>query len=139
MQTPPDATSSSPIESPMHEANTIRLRGMLIFLGCFIACAIGIHAGVYWLFAVDRHRAKSENVEITGLRVVRELPPEPRLQPSVGHGTLPRADLAAMQEHDRAAFERLHWIDPSTGQVRIPDDIVARVAQLSAPTTRRSR
>lgn len=143
MQTPPEPTSgttaeTAAVESPMHEASSIRLRGMLIFLGCFVGSAIVIHAGVYWLFAVYRHQAKSENVEITGLRDVRTLPPEPRLQPSVGNPQVPAVDLAEMRERDRSAFEQRHWIDAASGQVRIPEEIVAQVAQLSGATTRRS-
>jgi hypothetical protein len=127
----------------MHEASTIRLRGMLIFLGCFVGSAIVIHAGVYGLFAWYRHEAKGENVATTALRDVRTLPREPRLQPSVGHSPLAAVDLAEMRERDRAAFEQRHWVDRTSDQVRIPDEIVAQVAQLSAPpqtpTTRRSR
>jgi hypothetical protein len=127
-------------ESPLHEGSHIGLRGMIWFFVWFFIIAIVIHLLVYALYRLYLHDAKKQSVPITALRgqVTRSIPPEPRLQPSIDHDALPRVDLDQLHARDLAEFRRRGWVDEA-GAVRIPQQIVEQVAQMSAATTRGSK
>ena len=127
-QTPSGETG----ESPLHERSGIELRTLIRFVVIFIVAAIAIHLIVWLVFVVFRSAAGQPR-EITGVTEARIAPPEPRLQPSVQHNALPALDLATMREAERAELARRGFVDEKSGQIRVPDEIVARVARMSQP------
>jgi hypothetical protein len=137
----PDMSVHGERESPLHEASTIRLRAMIWFFVWFFVAAVVIHLlilALYYLYLAD---AKKENVPITALSgdVTRAVPPEPRLQPSIDHDALPRVDMDQLTARDLADFRARGWVDDKSGAVKIPQQIVDQVVQMSKPTTRGAR
>ena len=127
-------------ESPLHEASAIRLRGMILFFVWFTIALIVVHMLLFGLYKLYLNQAKRSDVKITELsgEVTRTIPPEPRLQPSPEHDTLPAVDLARMKERDLAEFHRRGWVNEA-GEVAIPPQVIEQVVQMSQPTTRRAR
>jgi hypothetical protein len=124
-------------ESPLHEPSVIRLRAMIWFFVWFFIVAIVIHVLVYALYRIFVAQAADETVPITALsgEVTRSIPPEPRLQPSVHHDTLPRVDMDNLRARDLAEFRRRGWASEKGEEVIIPQRIIDQVAQLSQPAT----
>ena len=125
-------------ESPLHEPERIRLRAMIQFLIWFVVLTMVVHILVFGLYRLYQEQAKKQNVEITGLKQVRVAPPEPRLQPSLEHDSLPRVDMQQMRTRDLEEFKRRGWVDEKTGQVRVPDTIAQQIAQMTQPPATRS-
>ena len=126
-------------ESPLHEASSIRLRAIIVFFVWFFIGLVAIKISVYAIYRVFLHEAAKTSVPITGLvgDVAHSIPPEPRLQPSLDHKSLPKEDLAAMRERDLAEFRRRGWVDDKTGEIKIDEKTLAKVLQLSQPAPRR--
>jgi hypothetical protein len=121
------------VESLNHEPSTISLRGIVYFLIWFVIIAILLHLLVWWWFFVRRSAERGTDVSVTAVVQEHRLPPpEPRMQPSEFHETLPRVDLQELmkRDHDTFAKRSPSWIDPKTGAIRIPDEIVNQVVQL---------
>jgi hypothetical protein len=136
---PTEATATAPAdraaavhsaESPLHEGSNISLRALIWFVIIFLIAGIVIHLLVWWVFIGFRSAVGQER-QITGVTAEHIPPPEPRLQPSVTHNALPSMDLARLQEAEHEEFARRGWVDVETGEVRIPDRIVAQIVQMS--------
>jgi hypothetical protein len=123
-------SSGGDVESPLHESSNIRLRTLINFVIGFVLAAVVIHVVVYWVFAGFR-AAVAQPREITGVAADRIPPPEPRLEPSIQHNTLPSMDLEQLRAAEHDEFARRGWVDPQTGQVRVPEKIVNQLAELS--------
>jgi hypothetical protein len=130
-------------ESPLHEHSTVSLRGVIIFFIWFFVGLAIIEAAVYGLYRLYHREAGFVDVPITGLtdeRVTRQIPPDPRLQPSVDHNALPREDVEAMHARDMEEFRRRPgWVDEKTGEVHVSDTIAAQVIQMTLPENRRKQ
>jgi hypothetical protein len=130
-------------ESPLHEQSSISLRALVIFFIWFFVGLAVIEAFVYGMYRAFHHGAGFVDVPITGLtdeRVTRQIPPDPRLQPSVDHNALPREDLDAMHARDMEEFRRRPgWVDEKTGEVHVSDAIAAQVIQMTLPENRRKQ
>jgi hypothetical protein len=127
-------------ESPLHEGSAIRLRGMIVFFVWFTISMIVIHILLLGLYKLYVNQAKQSDVRITELsgEVTQTVPPEPRLQPSRSHDTMPAVDMAKMNERDLGEFRRRGWVDEA-GEVAIPSQVVQQVMTMSQATTRRTR
>jgi hypothetical protein len=133
--TPPDSTraphsSAGEVESPLHESSNIRLRALINFVVIFVVVAVVIHVVIYLVFAGFR-AAAAQPREITGVAAQRIPPPEPRLQPSVEHNELPSIDLDQMHAAEHEEFARRGWVDPQSGEIRVPEKIVNQLAEAS--------
>jgi hypothetical protein len=126
-------------ESPLHEPERIRLRGMIWFFVWFFIGLVTLHLIILAVYFAYKGSAAKESVPITGLsgeQVTRSIPPPPRLQPSFDHDKLPRVDMDELRARDLAEFRRRGWADDKSAQVKIPTAIVEQVVKLSQPTTR---
>ncbi len=133
-QSPDMSHQTAPGESPLHESSHIRLRSLIVFFVWFFAGLVAIELSVYGVYRIYHHFAGETTIPITGLtnnEVTHSIPPEPRLQPSVDHNSLPNIDMKAMRERDLAEFKKRGWVDDKTGEVRINDDTMNRVIQLT--------
>ena len=117
-------------ESPLHQASTISLRGLVRFLVAFIAAAAVIHLIVWVVFAALRSGQERKDLPASGAGQMNLPPPEPRIQPSVGHDALPASDVADMRAKDLAEYRRRGWIDPD-GRVQVDADTRAKVIRMS--------
>ena len=127
-------------ESPLHESSHVRLRSLIWFAVWFVIALIVIEASVYGMYRLYRHLAARASVPITGLTnsdVTHSVPPEPRLQPSLDHDSLPNTDLQAMRERDLADFRKRGWVDSHTGQVAIDEKTLDQVLKLTQPAAKK--
>ncbi len=102
--------------------------GVAVFLSFVVS--LGIYKGLkaYWL---DTYPPSPPSAAIVG----PQLPPEPRLQPMVGHQVDPQQDWRNMQELDMKANDRLRWIDEKTGLAQIPvTDAMQVIAEKGLPS-----
>jgi len=121
-------------ESPLHQPSTIRLRGLVRFLVGFIVIAAAIHFIVWVVFAAFRAEEQRKDLPASGAGQMNLPPPEPRIQPSLGHDALPVSDVAAMRAQELAEYRRRGWIDEATGRVRIKPEIADEVIRMSGGT-----
>ncbi len=133
-------------ESPNHEPSTINLRGIVIFAVWFVVIGAVIHVMLWLVFKGYLAFERAQDVSVTAVVQEHRLPPpEPRLQRSEFHNTLPREDLQAMEERTKEEFKKRSppWVDPVSGEIQIPDEVVTKVAALphasASPATRQSR
>lgn len=129
------------VESPLHEPEHIRLRGMVKFVVWFVVVLIVVHIFIYAVYQLYQGEARAQTNEITGLSEARIAPREPRLQPSIERNNVPRLDLDQMRRRDIEEFKRRGWIvDEKTGEVRVPDKVIQQITALTAqPATRSAR
>jgi hypothetical protein len=116
-----------------HEPLTLSVRGLVIFVVCFIASAVVIHIVVWRLYRGSMQQEQSNDARRSALISQRPPPAGPALQPSPAHEALPQQDLAALRAAENAEFAKRGWLDESTGEVRVPDDIIQKVAAMTAP------
>lgn len=111
-----------------HEERDVRLRPLLIgLLG-----VVGLVVATFLLMAlVQRVVTGAADARAAGKRprvAMRELPPEPRLQPR------PVEDLHALEAEQDAILNSYGWVDRERGVVRIPiDRAMALVAERGLP------
>jgi len=127
---PPARSPGGEQESPLHESSDIKLRTLIRFAVAFVVVAVLVHIGV-WLVFVGFRAAVAQPREITGVSAEHIPPPEPRLEPSVQHNTLPSMDLEKLRAAEHDEFARRGWVDPQTGQVRVPEKIINQLAEMS--------
>jgi hypothetical protein len=135
--TPGGTSPSGAVESPNHEPSTISLRGIVIFTVWFVVIGVAIHVMLWLVFKGYLAFEAAQDVSVTAVVQERRLaPPEPRLQRSEFHDTLPREDLEAMENKSKEEFAKRtpSWVDPATDKIRIPDEVVASVARLPHAT-----
>jgi hypothetical protein len=125
------AESTPSVESPLHESSHLHLRALIKFTVWFVIGTVVVHLLIWWIFILFRTAVAKEERQITGVEAVRLAPPEPRLQPSVDHNVLPAADMAQLLSVERAELARRGWVDEESGEIRVPDEIVQKLAQLS--------
>jgi len=121
-------------ESAAHEADTLSVRGILWFVIFFVIANLAVLLIVWWMYVGFIHHDERSDVVTSALVAEHPKPPEPRLQPSLGHENTPAEDLATMRARENAEFVRREWMDRNTQRFAIPQDIVNKVSQLSAPS-----
>jgi hypothetical protein len=132
LPSPQQSSPSGERESPLHESSNISLRALIIFVIVFVLVAVGVHFVVYKVFEAFR-AAVAQQREITGVGAERIPPPEPRLEPSVAHKTLPSQDLERLRAAEQEEFARRGWVDEKTGEIRVPENIAQQIAEMSRP------
>jgi hypothetical protein len=100
-----------------HEANTLRVRGLL----GFAAALIGVTVLVQVILAVVMREFSSEEKELDSLAVPRYAGdtggfPAPRIQPD------PAEELTKMKTEDLGQLGQYGWIDRTAGIAHIPVD-----------------
>jgi hypothetical protein len=112
-----------------HEPSTISVKGLFWFFVIFFSFAAIVHVIIWVMYREMQKYEESQNVQRSVLATADVKPaPEPRLQPTreVHERTEPE-DLALMRGRNNLEFYRRGWIT-DTGEFRIPDDIVTKVA-----------
>lgn len=113
------------------EVHDVPLRGVLWFVAIFIAFVIVTHIGLWILYRGLITRDARMDVQNSALVGDRPAPPEPRLQPSLPHNVFPKQDLVLLRQSEDNEFAKRGWKTES-GEVQIPEAIVAQVAAMSA-------
>lgn len=113
-----------------YEPESLRFRGVVIFVICFVLTGVIIHVIIWFLLIGLRERERLADVPTSALTSLPQ-PSNgaPPLQPSgPEHDTLPFEDLVKMHQQESAVFEHLGWkVDPSSLAAGIPDDLVSAV------------
>ena len=111
-----------------YQPEAIRVRGLVIFVICFVITAAVLHVGIWFLqMALD---SRNRGVDMPRSAVQADVtPPDHPLQPSVGHDTLPFQDMEALRRQEDGMFQKLGWqVDRATHEADVPDAIIQRVA-----------
>jgi hypothetical protein len=115
-----------------HETSDIKAAGIFWFVVVFVVTGLALLFMVWWVFAgFTRHNARADAPTSPPLDE-RLHPPEPRLQPSAEHPTLPREDLAAMRGREDAEFARRGFRRGAEDEWIIPEQYVAQVRAMSS-------
>jgi hypothetical protein len=116
-----------------HQRYSVSIRGIGLFMVLFLLSAAVIHWVVWVLYRTNVETMEREDRPTSALATQRPPPVGPPLQPSLEHRALPREDMAKLTAREMAEFAQRGWVDAKSGQVRIPDQIVQRVIEMSAP------
>ena len=125
-----------PLESlaRRHEVTGVSIRALMWFFGAFIAVAVVLHAGLWFLLLHFAHEPRAVDAPrsiVAGAPAPLDAPP---LQPTPAHDRLPYQDLQQMYAREDAVFAALGWsVDPATHAAAIPEALLRR---LTPPTTR---
>ena len=136
MQPHPELSSHGDDRAPGYQPETISLRAVWWFVIVFVVFAVLSHVLLWIIYSVFSRSAAQVNLARSAI-VEPVMAPEPRLQPSRGHESVPWQDLEQLNRANLAEFERRGWLDKQTGRIVIPDSIVQQVRQLSAQSTTR--
>src|SRR3954453_17890065 len=109
-----------------HKPLTLRGRGLVIFVVCFIASAVVIHIVVWRLYRGSMQQEQSNDAPRSALISQRPPPAGPALQPSPAHEALPQQDLAALRAAENAEFAKRGWLDESTGGGGGPGEVIRK-------------
>jgi hypothetical protein len=111
-----------------YEPETLRARGLLLFLVLFLASMVLLQALLWWVMKeIQKHGVEPDAAR--SAVTLNQQPPAPNLQPSVGHDTLDYQDLQALKGEEDAMFAKLGWqVNPATHEIGIPTDIIKAVA-----------
>jgi hypothetical protein len=108
-----------------HEPSDVNVRAITRFGVAFVLVGIAICFLIWFVFDVFRRREQASKTPLPAQRPLnvdaRQLPPEPRLQPS------PITDLNRMLAAEEEILNGYAWIDRQRGLVRIP---IARAMDL---------
>jgi len=119
-------------ESHAHEADALGVRGILWFVIFFVITTAIVLLLVWWMYVGLLSTEVRKDEVNSALAGETRLPPEPRLQPSLGHEESPQQDLDAMRKREDAEFVKRGWLDERTGKFEIPADVVSKVEQMSS-------
>jgi hypothetical protein len=127
-------SQNPPGESHAHEADALAVRGILWFVIIFVIATAIVLLIVWWMYVGFVGDVVKQDEVTSALAGETRLPPEPRLQPSLGHEELPQQDLTALMKRENVEFARRGWLDEKTGKFEIPADVVTKVEQMSSPS-----
>jgi hypothetical protein len=116
-----------------HQASTVSLRGVIIFVVVFVITGVVLNWLIWILYRAMIAHEERRDEPTSALVSDRPAPPEPQLQPFGAHG-LPQQDMAALRAMENLEFALRGWIDATTGTVRVPDDVLGKVIRASATT-----
>jgi hypothetical protein len=121
---PPDGREPPQDESRRrcHETRDVLLRPIVIFVVVMFVVAALIQLGVSGFMRHDERRNTAADATASPFANDRTPPPEPRLQPSVSHDTLPREDMAALRDRWQKELTHYALVQGEPNRVRIPVD-----------------
>ena len=122
---PPDDGQTPPQDESLrrgHETRDVLLRPIVIFVGVMFVSAALIQLGVTGFMHHDERRNATADSTPSPFANDRTPPPEPRLQPSVSHDTLPREDMAALRDRWQKELTHYALVPGEPDRVRIPVD-----------------
>jgi hypothetical protein len=128
------AATNANRESAAHEPDALSVRGILWFVIIFVLANLIVLLIVWWMYVGFVGDVVKQDEVTSALAGETRLPPEPRLQPSLGHEELPQQDLTALMKRENVEFARRGWLDEKTGKFEIPADVVTKVEQMSSPS-----
>lgn len=112
-----------------YEGDDLNVRGLLIFLICFLVTAVVIHIMLWQLLKHYFATPRAEDAAPSAVNLLERFP-EPQLQPSIGHNTTPQEDLAALHQDENRIFNALGWKTKfDSSYPVIPDQIVTELQQ----------
>jgi hypothetical protein len=137
---PPDGPEPSQDESLRrgHETRDAGLRPIVIFVVALFVSAVVIQLGVWGLMRHDERRNAAADPTPSPFANDRTPPPEPRLQPSFSHNSLPHEDLAILRARWQKELTSYGLVPGEPGRVRIPVDRAMEIMVekgFSVPTT----
>jgi hypothetical protein len=134
MKQGPEQTPSPSAEALAagYEPSDVRLSGLLWFLVGMIVVGAALYVGVWFL--QKEFLRQSRLVDVPRSAVAdQQAPPDPQIQPSVSHDTLPFQDLELMRSQEDAVFQKLGWnVNAETHAVSIPATVLDRVQKAEA-------
>jgi hypothetical protein len=117
-----------------YEGDDLNNKGLLVFLFFFFLTAVVLHAGLWVLLKNYLSTPRAEDNLPSAVTLIERFP-SPQLQPSVGHHSTPREDLAALRRDEGRIFQQLGWeTDAESFYPVIPERIVAQLQQREATT-----
>jgi hypothetical protein len=126
---PPSAEETAKAIELGHEPSTVSVKAVVwsvAVLFAVILVSLVLIQGVY--HGLLDYQARQEE-QRSALTTVQMTPPEPRLQPTrLYHETTEPEDLALMRGRENLEFVQRGWIDKESGEFKIPDDVIAKVA-----------
>jgi hypothetical protein len=130
---PPSAEETAKAIELGHEPSTVSVKGVVWFFVIFFIAAVAIHVIVWVVYRELTKFVLRNDVPKSAVTSVQLTPPEPRLQPTRGlHETTEHEDLDLMHGRENLEFVTRGWISRETGEFRIPDDLIDRVAAAGA-------
>jgi hypothetical protein len=137
-----------------YEKSSISIKGLMLFLVCFVIAAALIHLGSWYLFRAyvseDRKNGRPTSAladpamanRYGGTVLLQPQPPPPYIQPSPPQPEphIPVADLRQMYTQENLLFERMGWRpdEASPQKLAIPPDVIAKVIEDEAAAHKRS-
>ena len=137
-----------------YETSNVSIKGLAIFVACFLFVAAGIHLGAWYLLRgyvthdqkADRPASAMTDPAMAerykGVVTGQPEPPPPYIQPSPPQPEprVPEADLKAMYERENAVFARLGWTpdgDSSVG-MKMPRAVAEKVIESETELQKRA-
>ena len=137
-----------------YEKSTVSIKGLMLFLVCFVIAAALIHLGSWYLFRAyvseDRKKGRLTSAladpamanRYGGTVLLQPQPPPPYIQPSPPQPEphIPAADLRQMYAEENSLFERMGWRTDGTSpqKLAIPADVIAKVIEDATTNQKRS-
>ena len=106
--------------SPGYETRDASIRAIMIFMVALFVVGGSIHLVVWGLMRGFEHRNAAEDLAPSPFANDHAPVPEPRLQPSIGHQSLPHEDVDALRERWRRELSSYGPVDGEPGRARIP-------------------
>jgi hypothetical protein len=118
--------------SPPPEPATFRVRWLIAFVATMAVLIIASLLIARWTLSFTTPPTVPPNSVAAPTP-----PPEPRLQPSVDHESLPKTDLEAMRRGEDDVFDRLGWsVDRGRHHATLPADLATRLNAKRSGSTR---
>jgi hypothetical protein len=126
---PPSAQETAKAIELGHEPSTVSVKGVtwsiVVLFAVIGVCFVLIYAVYHGLLDFQARQEEPRSA----LTSIQMAPPEPRLQPTrLFHETTEPEDLALMRGRENLEFVQRGWIDKETGEFKIPDDVITKVA-----------
>ena len=136
---PPDGETLTESRRLGYETSDARLRPIVLFAIVLTVVTVLIHLAVWKYFVVARQQNAREDATPSPFVKDRTPPPEPRLQPSIQHPTVPHEDMEQLHKRWNAALTTYGRVEGEPNRVRIPiDRAMAILVERGLPSTQPS-
>ena len=109
-----------------YEPQALRVRGLVVFLILFALAGVVMHLFLWKVMKIMERGASRDDVPRSIVKSSQR-PPEPNLQPSVGHDRLPYQDMEELRRREDALLQKFGWkVDTEIHQAEIPPEIVGQ-------------
>lgn len=105
-----------------YETREVSVKGIVWFVAGFILTAAVLNLLLWWLMGVLTAWQSAAERPISPVADRNPTFPDPQLQPSPGHLTVPWQDLAQLRSQEENTLHSYGWVNRQQGLVRIPVD-----------------